>query len=206
MSADRYTIRLAAPGDLDAVLGLRREAEQWLAANGIRQWTPDYDDYAVGVLTAWVGSGAAWVVEHGGEIVATASLNADADADFWGWLEPAHQATALYLGKMIVRRDHAGRKIGESIMNWACGRVADAGRTWLRLDVRRDNRRLQRYYLARGFTHLRTVVPGPPRVTESGWLGQRHSRLTTQCPVGLIEIDSPPSARRARDPAMSRGR
>lgn len=199
----RYTIRPAGAADLDAILELRREAERWLAANDIRQWTPDYDDYAVGVLTAWVASGAAWVVEHDDEIVATASLNAEPDPDFWGWLEVAHQATALYLGKMIVRRDHAGLKIGDAIMNWACRRVQRAGRTWLRLDVRRDNRKLQAYYLARGFRHIRTVIPGPPRVTESGWLGQRHARLGVQCPIDLDEIDEASSARRARDPAMS---
>lgn len=202
--SERYTIRPATPDDLDAVLALRREAEQWLAANGIRQWTPDYDDYAVGVLTAWVESGAAWVVEHDGQVVATASLNAECDPDFWGWLEVAHQATALYLGKMIVRRDHAHRKIGDAIMNWACGRVEAAGRTWLRLDVRRDNRRLQAYYLARGFRWMGTRIPLPPRVTESGWLGQRAARLTTQCPIRLIEIEGSPSARRASDPATSR--
>lgn len=206
MSDDQYTIRPATPDDLDAVLALRREAEQWLADNGIRQWTADYDEYAVGVLTAWVEGGAAWVVEHDGQVVATASLNAEPDPDFWGWLQIAHQATALYLGKMIVRRDHAGLKLGDAIMNWACGRVKAAGRTWLRLDVRRDNRRLQHYYVSRGFRWMGTRVPLPPRVTESGWLGQRNGGQTTQCPITLIEIEPSPSARRARDPATSRRR
>lgn len=183
-----YPIRRACDQDLDAVLGLRREAEQWLAAKEIVQWTPDYDEYAVGVLTRWIASGAAWVVEDGGDIVATASLNAEPDLDFWGWAESEFLADGLYLGKMIVRRDHAGLQLGDAIMDWAGSRALAAGRHQLRLDCRRDNDLLHRYYLDRGFRWLRTVVPVPPRVTESGWLAQRGARVTTRPRNTVYEI------------------
>src|SRR5215471_10125411 len=152
----RYMIRPAGPADLPAVLGLRREAERWLAAAGIRQWTPDYSRYARAVLTRWVSDGSAWVVEHDGQVVATVSVTGAPDLDFWGWMEPADRADALYLGKMIVARSQAGRGLGDAVMNWAARRAVEAGKRWVRLDVRRDNIALQRYYLDRGFVHLRT--------------------------------------------------
>ena len=85
------------------------------------------------------------------------------------WLGDPDVDDALYLGKMIVARSHAGRQLGDAIMNWA-GEVAHhAGRRWLRLDCRRDNHGLHRYYKDRGFTHLRTVTPDHHvRRTESG--------------------------------------
>jgi len=182
----RYPIRCATAADLDAVLTLRREAEQWLAENDIRQWTPDYDDYAVGVLTDWVDSGAAWVVEDAGMIVGTASVHRLPDLDFWGWADPMDRIDALYLGKMIVARSHAGRGVGSAVMNWASQRAAAAGLTWLRIDVRRDNRKLHAYYEARGFQHLRTWHAAGRR-TESGWLAQRRAGTVTDTPAQVVE-------------------
>jgi hypothetical protein len=88
------SIRPAVRSDLDAVIGLRTEAERWLRERRIRQWTADYDEYARGVLADWVHSGAAWVVEHDGKVVATVSVNGP-DPDFWGWADD--QADAHHL-------------------------------------------------------------------------------------------------------------
>lgn len=185
-----YTIRPGGVDDLAVMLALRREAERWLARNGITQWTPDYDEYARSVLAASVAAGTAWiVVDDSGQsaaTVGTARLDQTPDPDFWGWLDPGDQGDALYLHKMIVSRSHAGDGLGEAILNWASQRAADAGRSWVRIDVRRDNERLQRYYLDRCFQHLR-VYHHPRRRTESGWLAQRPAGTLTPCPIQLIE-------------------
>ncbi len=178
-----FPVRRATLSDLDAIVNLRTEAEDWLRKSGIRQWTADYDQYARGVLAASVKSGQAWVVEDQGRVVATVSLNGP-DADFW---DPEDDLdSALYLGKMIVARDHAGIRLGDAIMNWASMRAAVAGRKWIRLDTRRDNLQLQRYYLNRGFDHVRTVFP-PRRRTESGALFQRPAGSLTETPSSLRE-------------------
>lgn len=162
------------------MITLRTEAEAWLEAQGIRQWTSDYSDYARGVLANAVDSGVAWVVEHKDQVVATASLSPAADMDFW--TPEDHPESALYLAKMIVSRSEAGRGLGSSIMNWASLQAQHAGRTWLRIDVRRDNLRLHHYYVEHGFQHVRTVTPVRRR-TESGWLAQR--------PAGSVTGDGP---------------
>lgn len=179
-----YSIRPADAADLGAVLALRKEAERWLAEHNIRQWTPDYDDYAQAALAEFVASGAAWVVEDSDrQVIATLSLNGP-DPDFWGWAEPVDQANAVYLGKMIVARSHSGKGIGDALLNWASRRAADVGKKWVRIDVRRDNNRLHRYYLDRGFEHVRTYH-SPGRETESGWLAQRPAGTVTATPVDL---------------------
>jgi hypothetical protein len=141
-----YSIRRALWSDLKSVFDLRAEAETWLRQQDIPQWTPDYGDYAREVMTKAVEDGSAWAVEEDSQIIATVSPSDTPDLDFWGWLDEGERTNTLYLSKMIVSRQYAGLDIGGAILNWASKRTSNE---WLRLDVRRDNVRLQRYYLER---------------------------------------------------------
>lgn len=182
-----YIIRPAVgKTDLNALVGLRRNAEEWLATQGIRQWTPDYDEYARNALSDAVQSGNAWVVERGCDAVATVTLSGP-DVDFWEWLPEEDQANALYIQKMIVRRDLSGLSIGGGILNWAGVRAQLEGKKWIRVDVRRDNKRLHQYYLDNGFTHLR-VYHASRRRTQSGWLAQRAAEVFSVSSVDLVEM------------------
>lgn len=178
-----YLIRPARLDDLAAMVELRTEAERWLREAGIRQWTSEYAEYGREQLARFVESGIAWVVEDEGRVVATVSLNGP-DLDFW---DPEdNPASALYLGKMIVARSHAGRELGDAMMNWASIEAAERGKPWLRLDCRRDNQLLHRYYLQRGFTLVR-IVHQPRRVSASGALFQRPAGSTTPTTCTLAE-------------------
>lgn len=181
-----YSVRAAIEDDLEAIIGLRAEAERWLEAAGIRQWTEDYSDYARGVLRTAVKEGTAWVIQDRHAVLATVSLTG-ADLDFW--TDADDPDSGLYLGKMIVARSHAGHYLGGAIMNWASRRAVGAGKQWLRLDCRRDNDRLHAYYLAHGFVHVRTVFP-PPRRTQSGALFQRPAGYETPGQVMVVEAAS----------------
>lgn len=189
-----YTIRPSRLSDLGEIVKLRVEAEQWLEEHNIRQWTSDYTDYSRTTLQRAVEDGAAWVVvDHGGDVVATASLSSVPDPDFWGWMDLTRQADALYIGKMIVGLRVRGVGLADAILNWACLRATDTDRTQLRLEVRRDNTRLQDYYLNRGFQHVRTWHR-PERRTESGWLAQRPVDVVLSTPVVLEHTSAPIAA------------
>lgn len=77
-------------------------------------------------------------------------------------------------------------RLGDAILNWASLRAAAAGKKWIRLDTRRDNTGLHRYYLRRGFEHVRTVFP-PRWRTESGALFQRPAGSVTETPSVALE-------------------
>lgn len=86
----------------------------------------------------------------------------------------------MFVNKLTVAREYAGQDLGGRLLDWAGDRAQRAGARWLRLDAWTTNEGLQQYYLAHGFTHVRTVreggaVNGGPRV--SGWLAQRAARL-----------------------------
>jgi ribosomal protein S18 acetylase RimI-like enzyme len=89
------------------------------------------------------------------------------------WTENERAEPALYIHKLIVARPYAGRGLGTELLDWAGGRAADEGRTWLRLDAWTSNEPLQRYYEKQGFTHVRTV---PLAHNPSGALFQRPAR------------------------------
>lgn len=200
MTPTVYPIRQAGAADVDAIMQLRGEAEEWLRRRGIRQWTDDYHDYARAVLRASVDAGSAWVVEHAGRVIATVTVVDEADRDFW---DPADGlAEALYLGKMIVARSHAGQDLGAAIMNWVSRRAKTAGKRSMRIDVRRDNHRLHRYYLSQGWRHVRTVDP-PRRRTESGTLFQRPAGHITPARSVVETSDTP--GRREPEPALAAG-
>jgi len=89
-----------------------------------------------------------------GTSVATVSCRRDANPDLWHQSERAEPA--IYLSRLIVRRSHAGQRIGYELINWAglwsrCQYAA----SWLRIDVWTTNTMLHDYYLSRGFRFCR---------------------------------------------------
>lgn len=146
------TIRRATEADLSTVVELWEHAASWLSERSIDQWqyAPREDR-----IKANISAGECWIVDVDQTPVATITVDEHADPDFWGQDEAAEPA--LYVHRMVVRRDIAGHELGSAMLDWASQRAAAEGKHWLRLDAWRSNGGLQSYYLDRGFTHLRTV-------------------------------------------------
>ncbi|SCD81647.1 Acetyltransferase (GNAT) family protein [Streptomyces sp. DvalAA-43] len=100
-------------------------------------------------------------------MLATVSRGA-VDRDFW--TDADLPETALYLYKLIVSRDAAGRHLGVRIIDWMSRLAALEGREWVRVDTWRTNIGLHAYYERLGFKHVRTEAPSH---RLSGWLAQR---------------------------------
>ncbi|MGW1889863.1 GNAT family N-acetyltransferase [Streptomyces sp. NPDC002004] len=174
-------LRPAGAGDVGALMALRAEAEEWLAAAGVDQWSDT--GLARRAVERWrqaVDEGRTWVVgDADGTISATVSRG-PADRDFWG--DGDRPESGFYLCKLIVARRAAGRRLGARIVDWAARVAAVEGRDWVRVDVWRTNHGLQRYYADLGFRHVRTEAP-PHR--RSGWLAQRPVALVAHPEVPL---------------------
>jgi GNAT superfamily N-acetyltransferase len=136
-------VRLATPEDVDTVAGLLDEATLWVRDLGFDQWPFPFPRDQV---LAAVDRGEVYVAESEGEVLATVTVLLD-DTAYWGERPP----DALYVHKLAVRRDRAGRGIGAAIVDWADARAAASGRAFLRLDCLRDDPTIRRYYERLGF-------------------------------------------------------
>lgn len=170
-----YRIRVAQADDVDDLMALRSEAEQWLGAAGIDQWSnAELGAKAISKWLVTIESGLTWVVvDESHRTVATISTG-PADQDFW--TPEDAPSTGRYIYKLIVGRRAAGTGLGARLIDWSARIALAEGRSWLRLDVWRTNRGLHAYYEHLGFQHLRTEAPAH---RASGWLAQRPSHVLT---------------------------
>jgi GNAT superfamily N-acetyltransferase len=135
-------VRAATPEDVETVGLLLDDASAWVGELGFRQWPLPFprDEIA-----AAIDRGEVYVADLDGESVATVTL-LESDP-FWG--ERPHDA--LYVHKLAVRRDRAGRGIGAALLDWAAGHAAQGGRSFLRLDCLNGDAGIRRYYESLGF-------------------------------------------------------
>ncbi|MBW1599745.1 GNAT family N-acetyltransferase [Streptomyces sp. JJ38] len=180
-------IRSARPEDVAQLLAFREEAASWLLQLGSDQWQRPYP--ADRLLTA-VEAGSVFMLDDGP--VAAATITVDATAEEGLWTDEELSEPSMFITKLTVARTHAGANLGARLLDWAGDRAYRAGAKWLRLDAWTTNEGLQRYYLQRGFEHVRTVregtaVNGGPRV--SGWLAQR---LTGPADHGFVDATPDP--------------
>ncbi|MFE6630296.1 MULTISPECIES: GNAT family N-acetyltransferase [Streptomyces] len=168
--ADALTIRPAVATDLRTVIELWEHAASWLNERGIDQWQyPPREER----IKANIEAGECWIVEADGAPVATITVDEHADSDFWTPSEA--DDPALYVHRMVVRRDVAGQDLGSAMLDWAGREALRQGKQLLRLDAWRSNDELQRYYSDRGFVHVRTVEAAD---RSSGALFQRAANYS----------------------------
>lgn len=166
-----WQLRRARADEVDAVADMWAEAGRWLATIGSDQW--QYPARRERIATS-IAAGQCWLLDCGETTLATVTLDGHADPEFW---TPADEpGRALYVHRMVVRRQAAGAGLGAALLDWAGAQAEAAGRAWLRLDAWRTNEALRRYYEAQGFTLVR-VVDLPHR--RSGALYQRPVELRT---------------------------
>lgn len=160
-------IRPGRPDEIHVVEALLSGASMWLASRGIDQWQyPPHRDR----IAAALAQGVCFLGFEADEPVATIQVDDFADPEFWTPSDAPE--TALYVHRMAVRRDTAGRNVGAQLLDWAGSHAASQGKAWLRLDAWKDNLGLHRYYKSVGFTLVR-IVDLPHR--RSGALFQRPS-------------------------------
>jgi GNAT superfamily N-acetyltransferase len=159
-------IRRARGDELADLVDMWTATSGRLRALGVDQWQYPMP---VTVLRAQIAAGTCWVVEdRAGRPVGTVTVDDFADPQLWRAED--EPASALYVHRLLVAPAARRNELGSAMLDWACGRVRKADRAWLRLNARATNARLHRYYLERGFQHVRTV----PQI-ESGALFERDA-------------------------------
>ena len=146
------------PGDLDKVVGLIREAADWLGSRGIDQWQEPWPDRArqrERILNDLFKC-KIWLVRDGKTTVGTITIDTDEPLDAEErpvWPRDESQRPVLYVRRVVVSRRYARLGLGAALLDWAA-QVAktDHGAELIRIDVRTTNEKLHAYYEGQRFT------------------------------------------------------
>ncbi|MDN3262916.1 GNAT family N-acetyltransferase [Streptomyces sp. CSDS2] len=157
----------AEEADLPRLIKFRTDAASWLRERGTDQWAKPFP--AEHILAS-IRRGEVFMIRPTPLSDAAATITLDRDADTRLWTPEEIAEPAMYVHKLAVDRAYAGAGLGGVLLDWAGAQAAQQGARWLRLDAWSTNSRLQRYYLAEGFRHVRTSTD--PTVV-SGWAAQR---------------------------------
>jgi GNAT superfamily N-acetyltransferase len=153
-----YTLSPATPQDLQEVLGLVDEAAKWLHdSKGTDQWAtpwPDPVSYR-NRLRSDLSTGKTWLVWDDATVAGTITIDTDEPLVAPGeplWPADKRRQLALYVRRMVVKRDYGDRGIGGALLDWAA-EVAkrEHGATLIRVDVWTTNKKLHDYYKRQGF-------------------------------------------------------
>ncbi len=153
MTTETLLIRRANPGEMPVVIGLIEEAATWLRTKGTDQWAKPWP--SLRARNERVRRGLAqrktWLVEDAaGTVVATVTFREEGNHMLWSPQD--RLASAVYISRLVVKREYAGLDIGGALIDWVglCGLRAWRAQ-WIRIDVWTTNVALHNYYEKRGF-------------------------------------------------------
>jgi GNAT superfamily N-acetyltransferase len=145
------------PGDLDKVVGLVREAADWLRSMGIDQWQepwPDRAGHRERILND-LFKGKTWLVRDDKTTVATVTIDTDEPVDAQErpvWPAGENRRAVVYVRRVIVSRHYARLGLGAALLDWAADVAKrDHGAELIRIDVRTTNVKLHAYYEGQRF-------------------------------------------------------
>ena len=151
-------IRRAAADDMETIVGLIDDARAWLPGKGTDQWArpwpnpPARDARVLRDLKA----GRTWLVHEDGDDAPVATVTCSDRGNRRLWTQDEQLVSAAYIARLIVRRNRAGERIGEALIDWAGARgVRCWSAQWIRIDVWTTNDALHNYYEKRGFQHYK---------------------------------------------------
>jgi GNAT superfamily N-acetyltransferase len=142
----------ADENDHDSIIALIEAAARWLRrTKDTDQWAQPWrsEEDRSNRIRRDLTAGKTWVLRDGG--IAVATITADPE-DYPIWPPAQQRELAVYVRRLVVSREHAGRRIGSRLLDWA-GLTARRGygARWIRVDAWRTNKELHAYYEREGF-------------------------------------------------------
>lgn len=134
------------PNQIDEAISVMREVAEWGRSRGFRVW-PDEWLTMEELVTAEAQPENFYIGKSGGKTACAFILQWN-DSEYW---PHADRNDAVYLHKLCVRREFAGKNISKSVVDAIKGLCKKRGLKYIRLDTALDEKVIRKIYLNMGF-------------------------------------------------------
>jgi GNAT superfamily N-acetyltransferase len=149
MNTANLCITLATPNQTDEYIDFLESVALWLHARGIQQWTPGKFWMSKAYYAESIAKGETWLAYVHDALVGTIRVLTHEPIV---WPEITESAEdGVYVYNLAVKRDWAGRNVGQALLAWANYYALANGRAFVRLDCMANNSFLKHYYACSGF-------------------------------------------------------
>ncbi|MGO4548319.1 GNAT family N-acetyltransferase [Paenibacillus sp. 2TAB23] len=148
----------ARPEDTEAVLQLLVQTAEWLRSKGSRQWSGLLQGEDSHQTPEAIKRGEVYLFMQGSMLAGIVMLmqkESAWDRELWG--AEGHES-AIYLHRLAINREAAGKNVGEAIVRWAASGIVFEGKDRIRLDCIANNAKLNAFYLNCGYAYKGTAV------------------------------------------------
>ncbi|WP_139991844.1 MULTISPECIES: GNAT family N-acetyltransferase [Paenibacillus] len=167
----------AKPEDTAEVLELLIQTAQWLKSKGSTQWGGLLHGVDSHQTPEAIKRGEVYIFIQGSVLVGMVMLMQQAsawDRELWG--DEGHE-NSVYLHRLNINREAAGKDLGEAIVHWADSGIHFSGKDRIRLDCIANNEKLNRFYLNCGYTFIGSATNASGEFNKYEKLVKSHGGL-----------------------------
>ncbi|WP_138756185.1 GNAT family N-acetyltransferase [Paenibacillus sinopodophylli] len=144
--------------DTEAVQGLLIQKAEWLRSRGSQQWSGLLQGEDSHQTSEAIGRGEVYLFMQGSMLAGIVMLMQKASAwDLELWGDEGH-ASSVYLHRLAINRQAAGKNLGEAIVRWAASGIYFEGKDRIRLDCIASNAKLNAFYRSCGYGYKGSAV------------------------------------------------
>lgn len=136
-----------SPSDLAITFLFFRSAVDYQKKNGYQLW-PEFDEK---MILNEMEEKRHWKILEGNEIIAVFSVMYN-DPVIWG--KERDEEPSVYLHRIAVNPQQKGKRVMESIRDWALEHAKQNHKKFVRMDTWGDNETLRNYYIKCGFKYI----------------------------------------------------
>lgn len=160
----QFKIQLATSVNLEEIASIIRQTSKWLKSKGILQWNEDFQ--ASRLEDEFFNDELFVVLDQSQRIIGTLSLSKRKNG-FWRDDSLTNSLPSIYLHRVAISREFAGRKLGAGIIEWAKEFAQERDFALLRLECDKTNPYLPGFYRDCGFDYIGEIFHSPWQMTFS---------------------------------------
>ena len=130
--------------DTATVSAILSEAASWIAGEGMKLWEPE--ELSPDAVEPDVSAGMYWLAMVGATAAGCYRFQTE-DMEFW---DDVPHADSAFVHRVAVKRDFAGKRVAQAMLDHAKREAKALGKRFLRLDCA-DRPKLRRVYEFEGF-------------------------------------------------------